>query len=698
VIVPYEDYWLKPVLLQSKLVLTSSDLHHVKVTRHNAPSGQQREWVVDCSGNNNPFLWLRDGDKVEVPEKSTASAAEEAEAPPPSARAQPLLPSAPGAPARSTFVQQLNRVPQSPAPDPVGKPLLFETLLDAPTLKGLLEGGADPNVRTPDGTPLLVQAVRERNQLAAELLLSHHAEVNAADSVGWTPLDYATADGLKGIVELLLQAGATVNARNPSGDTPLHIAVRLGQRELAELLLAHKADPNVRNNAGQTPLALAQSMGLSLGMGGAGPLAPGSETPSAIEQKYLNISGVLYSPKPHDPALLDAGYHRDRSAKTRKAECWEQRARAELSGRGGNTIWTGTEMIEFGGEGMGTTFGDGARYCFAEDTWAALPQEGAPSSRSGHAMVWTGKEMIVWGGFGGVGGNDTLHNDGARYNPSSDTWKPVSEWNAPSARVDFPAVWTGREMLFWGGFTDTHSRYQGYHADAHLNTGGRYDPSSDSWKTITTQGAPSKRCGHTLVWTGKEAIVWGGANATRALNDGARYDPARDSWRPVSADGAPSPRLAHVAFWTGKEMLVWGGTTREVDTQGVYFENGARYNPETDTWRPLSTIGAPMGRVVGTAFWTGKEMIVWGGVNDAQARKGLAGFDPNRYVGTGARYNPATDTWTEITLTGAPSSRVAASGVWTGGGLLLFGGYNGTHFNETWFYSPSRTVYAYVKE
>ena len=102
--------------------------------------------------------------------------------------------------------------------------------------------------------------------------------------------------------------------------------------------------------------------------------------------------------------------------------------------------------------------------------------------------------MIVWGGFGGSRGNDTIHNDGARYNPASDTWKPVTTKNAPSARLDFPAVWTGREMLVWGGFTDSHSRYQGYHADAHLNTGGRYDPAADSWKTITTQGAPSKRC------------------------------------------------------------------------------------------------------------------------------------------------------------------------------------------------------------
>src|ERR1019366_5244801 len=174
----------------------------------------------------------------------------------------------------------------------------------------------------------------------------------------------------------------------------------------------------------------------------------------------------------------------------------------------------------------------------------------------------------------------------------------------------------------------------GSHADAHLNTGGRYDPSADSWRTITTKGAPSKRCWHTLVWTGKEMIVWGGANTTKVLGDGGRYNPARDSWRPISTDGAPCSRLGHVAVWTGKEMIVWGGTTRERDAQSVYFENGARYDPEADAWRPISTIGAPKGRVSTFAVWTGTEMVIWGGVNDTQA-SGVN--DPNRYVATGAR-------------------------------------------------------------
>jgi hypothetical protein len=66
----------RPALLQSKLVLTSSDLSRVKVTRRDPATGQERHWVVDCSETSPaPDFWLRDGDKIEVPEKTDASAA-----------------------------------------------------------------------------------------------------------------------------------------------------------------------------------------------------------------------------------------------------------------------------------------------------------------------------------------------------------------------------------------------------------------------------------------------------------------------------------------------------------------------------------------------------------------------------------------------------------------------------------------------
>jgi hypothetical protein len=64
------SFFIGPVLNDSKLLRTSSDLTRVKVTRTDAKTGKKREWTLDCSDpGNEPDLWLRDGDEVEVPEK-----------------------------------------------------------------------------------------------------------------------------------------------------------------------------------------------------------------------------------------------------------------------------------------------------------------------------------------------------------------------------------------------------------------------------------------------------------------------------------------------------------------------------------------------------------------------------------------------------------------------------------------------------
>ena len=130
------------------------------------------------------------------------------------------------------------------------------------------------------------------------------------------------------------------------------------------------------------------------------------------------------------------------------------------------------------------------------DTWTATSPTNAPSARNYHTAVWTGSEMIIWGGWNGPG-----LNTGGRYDPSTDTWTATSTTNAPDARLIHTAVWTGSEMIVWGGF-DNMPRYS--------NTGGRYNPATDSWTATSTANAPTARASGTPVWTGSEMIVWGG--------------------------------------------------------------------------------------------------------------------------------------------------------------------------------------------
>jgi hypothetical protein len=60
-----------------------------------------------------------------------------------------------------------------------------------------------------------------------ELLLSYHANVNARDGFGYTPLHKAIMSQSTDIVQLLIENGADVNARAKNGDTPLKLVIWL---------------------------------------------------------------------------------------------------------------------------------------------------------------------------------------------------------------------------------------------------------------------------------------------------------------------------------------------------------------------------------------------------------------------------------------------------------------------------------------
>ena len=81
----------------------------------------------------------------------------------------------------------------------------------------------------------------------------------------------------------------------------------------------------------------------------------------------------------------------------------------------------------------------------------------------------------------------------------------------------------------------------------------------DTWTATSTIGAPVARVFHTAVWTGSEMIVWGGVDFSGYLNTGSRYNPTTDSWTATSTASAPAGREIHTAVWTGSEMIIWGG-------------------------------------------------------------------------------------------------------------------------------------------
>ena len=132
-------------------------------------------------------------------------------------------------------------------------------------VQSLLNGGADPNIRTHrQETPLHRATLSLRESLAeVSMLVQSGADVRSRDDVGNTPLHYAAGHASVdrgSVVQRLLEKGARPNEQNHAGQTPLHLAAGRegeGQAEAIRRLLTDGADPNIADAKGQTPIDVA---------------------------------------------------------------------------------------------------------------------------------------------------------------------------------------------------------------------------------------------------------------------------------------------------------------------------------------------------------------------------------------------------------------------------------------------------------
>lgn len=205
---------------------------------------------------------------------------------------------------------------------------------------------------------------------------------------------------------------------------------------------------------------------------------------------------------------------------------------------------------------------------------APLPPAPIPA-HYGASLVWTGTELIVWGG---LTDEPCCRNslDGAAFDPTAGTWRQIAH---PPDRVR-PGLqlWTGTEVLVFGGGTaDTAS--------------AAYDPAADTWRLITNPPVP----GSVALWIGDEAVLVRDPDADHDGYDDSldatsyAYDPATDEWRRL-ADGPWGRDVPWVSG--GSTSAVWTGTTiitlTDTDPQDATLVNG--YNPATDTWRALGQL------------------------------------------------------------------------------------------------------------
>jgi hypothetical protein len=128
--------------------------------------------------------------------------------------------------------------------------------------------------------------------------------------------------------------------------------------------------------------------------------------------------------------------------------------------------------------------------------------------------------------------------------------------------------------------------------DGRRPTGAAYAPAADQWRRLPP--APlAHRSDHAAVWTGNDMLVWGGVQPGRggrsevAVADGAAYRPTTRTWRPVP----PAPLAGDTAVWSGTELLVFGRAEGGAESR----LDAAAWDPRGERWRRLAASPLPAG-------------------------------------------------------------------------------------------------------
>lgn len=228
-------------------------------------------------------------------------------------------------------------------------------------------------------------------------------------------------------------------------------------------------------------------------------------------------------------------------------------------------------------------------------------------ARSNAAMVWTGEELVIWGGepdpenTANTGSEETTYIDGAAYDPVAREWRMLPESPLAGGRElqsrGPQAVWTGAEVLV-----------------IEAGQAAAWDPGTNLWREVA---APPGEGLLGLVATGTEVIQFDpGA--------GAVWDPDADEWTQLPE---PPEHLPYGdAVWTGDEVVVVGTASLGWPDETT---RGMAYDPAAAEWRTLPSTDAA--RAV-AATWTGEEVLV-------------TGYDSDRNT---AAYDPVADEWRSL--------------------------------------------------
>lgn len=255
--------------------------------------------------------------------------------------------------------------------------------------------------------------------------------------------------------------------------------------------------------------------------------------------------------------------------------------------------------------------------------WVRNAQKFTIGPRFAHASCAVDKTIFI------VGGQKKNYLDDLwAWDCAGDEWVGYSPaGRVPAPRVQSTAVFTGKELLLFGGYVENVAEENDLHALDVLNAEREY-----TWTQPEAVGAkPPKRYGHSATMVDGRMVVIAGQDSSAQLSDVWVLEAATYAWSRLEPGGdAFLPRALHSASHVpGHGLVVLGGFNRTARNlnQALVLELGA--DGTAAAWRECAGADALdmfKGRAQHRAVVQASHLIVFGGYNGSQpARRAARG-------------------------------------------------------------------------
>jgi len=305
----------------------------------------------------------------------------------------------------------------------------------------------------------------------------------------------------------------------------------------------------------------------------------------------------------------------------------------------------------------------------AQAAWTLLSPTTVPPRRTEIQMHSDGAGVLMFAGIDGP--IATAYNDLWRFD-GTDWSLQIPTGASPPARSRFAAAFDyGRQRyVVFGGDGQ-------YTPTATFGDTWEWDPFTSTWTQMTPATQPSPRAHSRMAYDiiNANILMFGGRGAVGAETwswDGV-------DWTQLNPVTVPPPReQANLATnWSTAEIVMFGGSTGAASgvIGDTWIWDGADWSQVQTTTSP-GLGGIRNGKM--THDQLRDRMVVFGGV------RASGGFSPSAWEFDGID-------WTERLPTPRPAGRAGLGFAYVSalGTNIMFGGYNGGFFSDTWTYQTN---------